>query len=346
MNHQLFLYQLATTYHLHTTSTSLVQSFLSDRTMVVEVDGVKSSPRPVLSGVPQGSVPSPLFFALFIDQLRFVLRHCKYHFYADDLQIYLSGDKSDIDGMVARVNEDLEAIFRWSTDNGLVLNSDKTQAMLIANGAPMGPLPNLSLGGVSLNWKDVVLDLGLLIDSELNFDRHVTKISSEVYGTLHRLRLLKFLTPKAVRLKLCKALLIPKFLYCNVIYSGIRSMDLDRLEVAFNSCTRYVFGLRYYDRLRGNRNVVLGMPFRKFFDYRLSLFFFRLVKSQSPGYLFADLNLLSSARTGNFDFPSGYHAGSVLARGIRLYNNFPLNIKNSRSVAVFERAILPRFRTT
>jgi hypothetical protein len=56
-----------------------------------------------------------------------------------------------------------------------------------------------------------VTDLGLLIDSRLRFGRHVTKICSRVYSTLHRLRLLKFLTPKSVRLKLCKALLLPHF---------------------------------------------------------------------------------------------------------------------------------------
>jgi hypothetical protein len=129
---------------------------------------------------------------MFIDSLRFVIRHCQFHFYADDLQIYLSGDKNDIDGITARVNEDLEAIFRWSAETGLTLNASKTQAMLISNDSPVSPLPNLFLGGVLLDWRDVVLNLGLLIDSKLLFVRH---------GALHRLRLLKFMTPKVVRLK-------------------------------------------------------------------------------------------------------------------------------------------------
>jgi hypothetical protein len=58
------------------------------------------------------------------------------------------------------------------------------------------------------------MDLGCLIDSRLQFGRHITKICSKVYAvyaTLHRLRLLKFLTPKRVRLKLCKALLLQHF---------------------------------------------------------------------------------------------------------------------------------------
>jgi hypothetical protein len=38
--------------------------------------------------------------------------HSKFHFYADDLQIYLSGNRSDLDGLIARVNENLEVIHR------------------------------------------------------------------------------------------------------------------------------------------------------------------------------------------------------------------------------------------
>jgi hypothetical protein len=50
----------------------------------------------------------------------------KFHFYADGLQIYLSGNRSDLDGLIARMNEDLEAIHRWSIENGLLLNPVKS----------------------------------------------------------------------------------------------------------------------------------------------------------------------------------------------------------------------------
>jgi hypothetical protein len=90
------------------------------------------------------------------------------------------------------------------------------------------------------------------------------------------------MTLKAVRLKLCKALLVPQFLYGDVIFSGIRRMDLDRLEVAFNSCTRYVFGLRRFDCLSTTRNFLLKMPFNLYFEYRVVSFLFRLVKSERP----------------------------------------------------------------
>jgi hypothetical protein len=42
--------------------------------------------------------------------------------FADDLQIYLSGDDKDLDGMISALNENLFAISRWFAEERLLLN--------------------------------------------------------------------------------------------------------------------------------------------------------------------------------------------------------------------------------
>jgi hypothetical protein len=69
INHGLFVHKLDSRYDFHTSAMGMVSSFLRDCSMVVEVDGVKSTPRSLSSGVPQGCIPSPLFFSMFIDDL-------------------------------------------------------------------------------------------------------------------------------------------------------------------------------------------------------------------------------------------------------------------------------------
>jgi hypothetical protein len=78
--------------------------------------------------------------------------------------------------------------------------------------------------------------------------------------------------------------------------------------------------------------------------------FFRLVRSERPRYLYSDLcNQELSSRTANFIFPNVCQVGLLLVRArvrdSRLWNGLPLVIKESRSVAIFEKAVPARLAT-
>jgi hypothetical protein len=184
--------KLDSKYNFHKSAMGMVSAFLRDRSMVVEVDGVKSAPLYLSFEVPQGCIPSPLFFSMFINDLCSCIRFSKFHFYADDVQIYF--DRNDLDEMISALNEVLAAISRWSAENGLLLNPRKSQAILISSFAVGIVLPCLFLGTEEIPWCDAVTDLGVVINGRLRFDRQVTKVCSRVYASLHRQRLLKFLT--------------------------------------------------------------------------------------------------------------------------------------------------------
>jgi hypothetical protein len=81
------------------------------------MDGTKSSTLALFSGVPHGSVPSPLFYLCLsiVCPNVFVIQNFNFM-----LMTYMN---------YARVDEDLEAIHRWSIENGLFLNPAKSLAI-------------------------------------------------------------------------------------------------------------------------------------------------------------------------------------------------------------------------
>ncbi len=67
---------------------SFISSSLTGRSVSAVVDGHCSSPKPINSGVPQGSVLSPTLFLLFINDLS--VTKCPIHSYAHDSTLHFS----------------------------------------------------------------------------------------------------------------------------------------------------------------------------------------------------------------------------------------------------------------
>jgi hypothetical protein len=70
------------------------------------------------------------------------------------------------------------------------------------------------------------------------------------------------LPPKRVRLKL-----LPNFSIVDVVFSHLSSVDSRRLQVAFNSCTRYVINFRHFNHLSTHKDELLRMPDFTFYDF-------------------------------------------------------------------------------
>lgn len=88
VNHSLLLAKLRL-YSISDPLLSWFNSYLSDRTQQVEINGFLSDPFPAPSGVPQGGHISPLLFAIFIIDIGTCFSYCDHLLFADDLKFLL-----------------------------------------------------------------------------------------------------------------------------------------------------------------------------------------------------------------------------------------------------------------
>lgn len=74
----------------------------------------------------------PLIFSLFINDLPTGLNFCSVHLIADNVRILIRTDENtDLSSARYLMNHDLHKVMKWSRENLLPINPDKTKAMLI-----------------------------------------------------------------------------------------------------------------------------------------------------------------------------------------------------------------------
>ena len=98
------------------------QSYLSHRVQRVRINNSLSSPLPVVSGVPQGSILGPLLFIIYMNDLPCCLSTVKSLLYVDDTKCYLNVHRLTDSSVL---QENLNAIISWSQEWHLTFNPNK-----------------------------------------------------------------------------------------------------------------------------------------------------------------------------------------------------------------------------
>ncbi|XP_058030112.1 uncharacterized protein LOC131193674 [Ahaetulla prasina] len=162
--------------------------------------------------------------------------------YADDTQLYISTPNHPNEA-VDVMTRCLEAVRVWMGTNRLRLNPSKTEWLWIPASRHSQLIPSLTVGGELLAPRELVRNLGVLLDAQLSLEDHLTAIAR---GAFYQVRLIRQLPPFLDRDSLCTvthALVTSRLDYCNALYMGLPLKSTRRLQLVQNAAARGIEGV-------------------------------------------------------------------------------------------------------
>ena len=233
-----------------------IKSFLINRTMRVGVQGQASKPRPVLSGVPQGSVLGPLLFLVYINSIASGLS-CNYKIFADDLKVYACTDYS-VKSAVGPLSSNslqryIDVLHNTAASWGLFMNAKKCAVLHFSRSQAHLEPPTYTLNGIPIPEVESSSDLGVLVDTRLKFHGHIRSVSQKAGGLAHSFLKSTVCRSERFMLFLLTTHIRPLIEYCSCVWHTGFVQDLKLLENVQRRWTKQIEGMKslsYSDRLR------------------------------------------------------------------------------------------------
>lgn len=233
-------------------------SYLYERTQSTQIGPHISKKEKTLSGVPQGSVLGPLLFLIYINDIYNASSKLAFYLFADDTNL-LYADKN-LKSLESVINVELINICDWLNANKLSLNIQKTNFVIfhpyqkrLNYEVNLKIFDNRINKFISLERKDYVKYLGVLIDGNLSWKYHICHVASKVSRNIGIIARLRHFTPSATLHNIYRSLISPYLSYGLSAWGQAAKIHLDKILLL-------------------QKRVVRLMNFAKFSEHAIPLF--------------------------------------------------------------------------
>ena len=196
----------------------LFQNYLNNRNQCVVLNGSFSEFSSIESGVPQGSILCPLLFLIYINDLEKNIKS-NITFFADDIMLFSIVKDSHISA--SDLNHDLDVINKWAYQWKLEFNPDplkQATEVLFSCKQNIPNHPQIFFNGTVVAKVKEQKHLGLILESNLSFGKHIIEKIKKVKQHLGIIKHLSRFLPLKTLDQMYKALVRPHLDYCDVIY--------------------------------------------------------------------------------------------------------------------------------
>jgi hypothetical protein len=321
-----------------------ISSYLSNRSQHVRVGSVRSPSTVCEYGFPQGSVLSPILFTLFVAPVAHVISSfcVDHHQYADDTQLYIALDNKQHN--TNNMTSCTSAITRWFLLNGLCLNPNKSEAIIIGTPAATKLQHNLdtvNIAGAIIPVSPTLKSLGITLDSNLNFNKHISTVCKISYFHLRSMRHVQSCMPPDVLRTVACSIVSAKLDYCNSLLFGITKANIAKLQLVQNSLARLVTGKRRFDHITPVLAELHWLPVSHRITFKLASLTHKTIHTSQPPYLHSVIHLHQPSRNlrsanKNFlmlpdirNFRSDFSRRGFSNCAPTIWNNLPASVTDS-----------------
>ena len=164
-----------------------------------------------------------------------------YHQYADDTQLYTA--VSDTPGSIENLSACADAVAGWHIRKKILLNATKTEALVTGTRqqvAKCDQSSGITISNTTVQYSSKIRVLGVIIDSELSFDGHVTSVVRACNYYIRSLRHIRHLLNKDASNMIARFIALSRLDYCNAVLYGVSDHNISRLQRVQNNLARVV----------------------------------------------------------------------------------------------------------
>uniref|UniRef100_A0A8C5LY07 Reverse transcriptase domain-containing protein n=1 Tax=Leptobrachium leishanense TaxID=445787 RepID=A0A8C5LY07_9ANUR len=294
--------------------------------------------KPVVSGVPQGSVIGPILFNLFINDLEIGIES-HVSVFADDTKL---GKVIQCEQDVTSLQRDLDILGDWALKWQMRFNLDKCKVMHFG---VKNTQAIYTLNGTELGKSKQEKDLGIIIDFKLSNNVQCQTAAAKASKVLACIKRGVHSRDENIILPLYKSMVRPHLEYAVQFWAPVLKKDIISLEKVQRRATKLIRGmegLSYEERLtslnlfslekrrlRGDL-ITLYKYIRGHYQPLSDNLFINRTIHRTRGHKF---------RLEERKFSLKHRKGYFTVRTIKLWNSLPVEVVGSESVQTFKKRL-------